>query len=189
MNDRQSDSKVTRRGFFQRAGVVAVTVSVPAWVWGCGSPEASEPANDATAGGEVPSDAADMSGALGERGAGPEVSDAQRAQIAAFEGESVFTATAPGPWEGKAGSHVPQVSFGPGRVELFTNHGMSPEHWIDAQYLKDQDGNVIAFAAHAGTDAEARANFTLPEGTTQITAYSHCNRHGDWSAEPSAPSV
>ncbi len=184
MNDRQSDSTVTRRGFFQRAGLVAVAVSVPAWVWGCGGSSEAAGVGETSSGGEAVADTTvDVSVAA------TGVSDEARAQVAALEAEAVYTASEPGPWEGKAGSHVPQVSFAVGSVALFTDHGMSPEHWIDAQYVKDQDGNLIAFAAHAGTDAEARASFTLPEGTTQITAYSHCNRHGDWSADPSEPSA
>jgi len=159
MNDRQSDSTVTRRGFFQRAGVVAVTVSVPAWVWGCGSSQAAEPVAQSSSGGETAAashtmGASNPSGGVGESASGSAVNDETRAQVAAFEAETVYTASAPGQWDGKAGSHVPQVTFRPGSVELFTNHGMSPEHWISAQYVKDQDGNLIAFAAHGGTDAE-----------------------------------
>lgn len=177
---------MTRRGFFQRAGLAAVTVSVPAWVWGCGGGAAATPgpAADTTSGGES-ADAMAPDATMATADMGSAVSDEARAQVAAFEGETIYTAAAPGQWEGKAGSHVPQVSFQPGGVELFTDHGMSPEHWITAQYIKDQDGNLIAFTGHEGTDAEARASFTLPAGTTQITAYSHCNVHGDWSAEPS----
>jgi len=186
MTEQKNESNLSRRGFFQRAGVAAVTVSVPAWVWGCGgtSPTSTEPAAEDTSGGEMAQPAPAPVAA-----ATPAVSDEARAQVAAFEAETIYTAAVPGQWEGKAGSHVPQVTFQPGGAELFTQHGMAAEHWIDAQYIKDQDGNLIAFAAHAGTDAEARASFTLPEGTTQITAYSHCNLHGDWSAEPAAPTA
>ena len=192
MSDQMSDSMVTRRGFFQRAGLVAVTVSVPTWVWGCGgTSDAAEPTSDASSGGEDTSatdtSATDTSGGLGMQGSVSTVDDAARARVTAFEAEGVLTAAQPGPWEGKAPGHVPQVTFQPGGgVELFTDHPMSPEHYITAQYVKDQDGNVLGFATHEGTDAEARARFTLPAGTTQITAYSHCNRHGDWSADPAS---
>ena len=189
-------NEMTRRGFFQHAGLAAVTVSVPAWVWGCGGGAAatSEAANGTSSGGEAthttgPGTVAPGTVAPATAGAGSAVSDEARAQVATFEGETLYTAAAPGQWEGKAASHVPQVTFQPGGVELFTDHGMSPEHWITAQYVKDQDGNLIAFTGHEGTDAEARASFTLPPGTTQITAYSHCNLHGDWSAEPAAPAA
>jgi len=147
-----------------RTGVVAVTVAVPALAWSC-----SKKSTNAAEGGAAKVSAADME------------------SVMALEKDGVYTATNPGPWAGKEKSHVPQVTFpaGQGSVELFTAHPMSPDHYISAQYVKDQDGKLIAFAAHQGTDAEARATLSLPRGTTSITAFSHCNIHGDWSAPSS----
>ncbi|MFQ5748762.1 MAG: desulfoferrodoxin family protein [Planctomycetota bacterium] len=155
-----NENELSRRELL-RAGVAAVTVAVPALAWSCSNKNA------------------DSSG-----GGGAKVSAADLERIAELEKDGVFTAADPGPWAGKDKSHVPQVTFPAGQdsVELYTAHPMSPEHYITAQYVKDQDGNLIAFASHKGTDDEARVTLPLPPGTTSITAYSHCNKHGDWSA-------
>jgi len=168
MSDARSSMTLNRRGFLHEAGVVAVAVTVPSWVLGCG----------AGAGERAPVRSVGLHG----RPPCGAVSEEVCAQAAALEADAVYSAAQPGPWQGKAASHVPQVSFRSGAVELVTRHGMSPEHWIDAQYVRDQDGALIGFASHVGTDEEARAVFSLPPGTTAITAYSHCNVHGDWSA-------
>ena len=180
MNDEERESRISRRGFMERAAVVAVTVSVPGWVVACGGssddaePEPTGGGGETTGGGEA---------------TGGDVAATDADRVAALEEGGVFTAAEPGQWTDKAPSHVPQVTFAEGIVELFTQHGMSPEHYITAQYVKDQDGALIGLATHEGTDAEARASFAIPAGTTQITAYSHCNIHGDWSADPASPSA
>ncbi len=152
-----------RRRFLKTASVVAVSVAVPATLWGCGKQGEDTPA---------------ASGGSGEKAGN------MAAQVTKLEAEGILTMDAPGPWQGKQGSHIPQVTFheGEGAVTLFTKHGMSPRHWITAHYLRNQDGKLLAFQAYAGTDKEARHRFALPKGTTRITAYSHCNVHGDWKA-------
>jgi len=151
------ESRISRRDLL-RTGVFAVTVAVPVLTWGCTTKKSE------SGGSKVPA--------------------ADRDLVAKLEKDGIFTSTDPGPWAGKDKSHVPQVTFpaGSGSVELYTAHPMSPEHFITAHYVKDQDGNLIAFTAYKGTDGEARATLPLPPGTTSITAYSHCNIHGDWSA-------
>ncbi len=106
------------------------------------------------------------------------------AMVSKFEAAGVMTMEHPGKWKGKEGSHIPQVTMhkGEGAITLFTKHPMSPKHWITAHYLKDQDGKLIGFQLYEGTDKEARHRFMIPKGTTRITAYSHCNKHGDWKA-------
>jgi len=154
-----NENRISRRDLL-RTGVFAVTVAVPALTWGCTTKESES------------------------KGGGAKISAADLERIAELEKDGVFTSADPGPWAGKDKSHVPQVTFpaGSGSVQLYTAHPMSPEHYITAQYVKDQDGKLIAFASHKGTDDEARATLPLPPGTTSITAFSHCNKHGDWSA-------
>jgi len=161
--DETKQGAMDRRGFLRTAGVVAVSLAVPATLWGCGKK------------------GADSNAATG--GAGPNPSE-MAVQVAKLEADGLLTMDAPGKWTGKQGSHLPQVTFheGEGAATLFTKHGMSPRHWITAHYLRDQDGKLLALQTYAGTDKEARHRFDLPKGTTRITAYSHCNVHGDWQA-------
>lgn len=158
----KQSSRVERRGFLKTAGVVAVSFAVPASLWSC----STEPPKKAAGGG------------------GKEKGNDWAAQVAKLESEELLTKDKPGKWAGKEGSHLPQVTFheGEGAVTLFTKHGMSEAHWITAHYLRNQDGKLIGFQAYAGTDTEAKHRFDLPKGTTRITAYSHCNKHGDWQA-------
>ena len=162
-----------RREFLKRSSLVAVTVAVPAWVLGCGS---KSPSPKGPGGG-------DMSG--GDMAAA-EPNSEWEARASELESNTVLTTAEPGDWDGKAGSHVPQVSFEDGAAVIFTGHPMTEEHWITVHYIKNQDGMVIGLQEYAGTDAEAKTSFELPEGTTEITAYSHCNKHDHWSADPAA---
>ncbi len=161
-----------RREFLKSAGVVAATFAVPASLWSC-----SEAKQGGTAGGGGT--------ATGKKPAGQ--SKEWAGMVAKFEADGILTQDKPGKWAGKQGSHIPRVTFheGEGAVTLWTKHGMSPTHWITAHYLRDQDGKLLGFQAYAGTDKEAKHRFVLPKGTTKITAYSHCNKHGDWRAADS----
>ena len=160
----KQSSEMDRRGFLKTAGVVAVSFAVPAGLWSCAGEDKKTPAKS---GNGKAGDAAAMSAA-----------------VAKLEAEGILTMEDPGKWKGKEASHIPQVTFheGEGALSLFTKHSMSEAHWITAHYLRDQDGKLIGFQAYKGTDAEARHRFELPKGTTRITAYSHCNKHGDWRA-------
>lgn len=157
-------SKMDRRGFLKTASVVAVSFAVPASLWSCNKEKPAEPGKG---GGPAKGGNADWA-----------------AQVAKLEADAIFTQEKPGKWDGKQASHIPQVTFheGEGAVSLFTKHGMSPSHWITAHYLRDQDGKLLGLQTYKGTDKEARHRFEIPKGTTRITAYSHCNKHGDWKA-------
>lgn len=157
-------NEIGRRGFLKAAGVVAVSVAVPASLWSCNKQKQVEP---------------------GKGGNAAKAGNADwTAEVAKLEADAIFTQEKPGKWDGKQGSHIPQVTFheGEGAVSLFTKHGMSESHWITAHYLRDQDGKLLGLQNYKGTDKEARHRFEIPKGTTRITAYSHCNKHGDWKA-------
>ena len=93
------------------------------------------------------------------------------------------TASAPGKWKGKEGSHVPTATFDGDSVTIFTKHPMSAEHYITTHYIKNQKGVVIGLKEFKPTDSEAKSTFVLPKKTTSITVYSHCNLHDLWDAE------
>ena len=150
-----------RRAFLKTSAMYAVTLSVPATLWGCNK-------NKTTT----------------NSGANHKSTAAWEAKAQQLESTGVLTTDAPGKWDGKAGSHVPQVSFqqGQGTVTIHTAHGMSPEHYITAHYIRDQDGKIIGMKEYTGNESDATAVFTLPPKTVQITAYSHCNLHDHWAA-------
>ncbi|QDG52015.1 hypothetical protein FIV42_15080 [Persicimonas caeni] len=160
-----SDSKkLNRREAIKRMGIVsALTLSVPATLWGCGDSATDDSSNG-----------------------GVDEYDKQR--VKALEEASrkkFYSAADPDVWEGKAGSHVPAVTFvGGGIVEVFTNHEMTVEHHINAHYIKDADtGEVLGLTEYSGLDAEARTEFTLPAGVQRIIVHSCCNQHENWVAD------
>ena len=171
----ESRNHMDRRNFVKKAGVTAISFAVGASLWGCtkkeeeGGPKAKE---------------ASASQPSGHREPMYSKADAM-AMVSKFEAAGVMDMGHPGKWKGKEGSHIPRVTLhkGEGAITLFTKHPMSKKHWITAHYLKDQNGDIIGFKLYKGTDPEARHRFEIPKGTTRITAYSHCNKHGDWKAE------
>ena len=143
----------SRRQFFRKAAYTTAAVAVPTALWGCSvSTEVS----------------AGMNLAWEER-------------AAQLEGMGVYTAVAPGPWAEKVGSHVPKVTFneGEGTMTVFTEHGMAREHWISTIYVR-AGGRVIGLKEFTGDDAEARATFQVPAGTTDVVAFSYCSLHDTW---------
>jgi desulfoferrodoxin (superoxide reductase-like protein) len=153
-----TDDLKTRRIFMRNAGLFAVTVAVPPMFLGCASKGASEEDSGGSAQNKEWEDAAKK-----------------------LEGTSVLSEKDPGTkWAGKEKGHVPQVSFQDGQVTLVTQHGMSEEHWITTHYLRDQNGIVIGYHEYQPTDPKAEHSFSLPPGTTEIIAFSHCNLHDHW---------
>jgi superoxide reductase len=145
--------KVSRRVALEYTGLVAVSVAVPSWL------------------------------SASEAQAAPEKTAAWQARAKELEGKGpIYTATAPGKWKGKEGSHVPVASFEAGQVTILTKHPMTTEHWITTHYIKNQKGDVIGLKEFAGTDPEAKSTFPVPKGTTILTVYSHCNLHDLWSS-------
>ncbi len=171
----ESSNHMDRRSFVKKASVTAISFAVGASLWGCTKKEDDKAPKDS--GGNTSQPAP-------HRQAMVSPADA-KAMASKFEAAGVMDMGHPGKWKGKEGSHIPQVTMheGEGAITLFTKHPMSKSHWITAHYLKDQNGDIIGFQLYEGTDAEARHRFEIPKGTTRITAYSHCNKHGDWKAE------
>eukprot|EP01064_Diplonema_japonicum_P003833 TRINITY_DN1251_c2_g2_i1.p1 TRINITY_DN1251_c2_g2~~TRINITY_DN1251_c2_g2_i1.p1 ORF type:complete len:1151 (+),score=248.42 TRINITY_DN1251_c2_g2_i1:23-3454(+) len=55
-------------------------------------------------------------------------------------------------------------------------------HYIDYIGVKDQNGDVVA-ASIVLPQKEALLWFLIPNGTTTLTAFAHCNRHGTYEGE------
>ena len=63
---------------------------------------------------------------------------------------------------------------------------MTEAHWLTTIYGRDQDGvviHLIEFVARgAGAATAATTSFSIPSGTTSMTAYAYCNLHDAWSS-------
>jgi superoxide reductase len=80
--------------------------------------------------------------------------------------------------------HIPVVEkTGDGSIRVVVGeveHPMDDDHYIG--YIEVLFGNKILRADLSPGDKPV-ANFTLPSGTTNITARAWCNLHGMWKAE------
>ncbi|WPD23038.1 MAG: desulfoferrodoxin family protein [Candidatus Electrothrix scaldis] len=108
--------------------------------------------------------------------------------FAAEAGESchagiVYTKDSQGQWEGKAGSHAPEVTVEKGKVSIVTVHPMTEPHFIVRHTLVLADGKVIGMKTFTAAD-KPESSFTLPEGYTgKAYATSFCNLHDLWVTE------
>ena len=104
------------------------------------------------------------------------------------ESNGVNRADDEGVWPGKAATHVPAivVDKARGTATVSSTHPMTEAHWLTTIYVRDQDGvviHLIEFLAR-GADAATTATttFSIPSGTTSMTAYAYCNLHDAWSS-------
>ena len=110
--------------------------------------------------------------------------DEHEGHASAYPDNIIYTADKPGVWAKKDGSHAPQVSKEGNKVEIFTKHGMSEEHFIVRHTLVGQDGQVIGAKTFKPADEEARSEYELPEGYSgKLYATSFCNKHDFWMSE------
>ena len=94
----------------------------------------------------------------------------------------VYTEASQGKWEGKAGSHAPQVAVDGKKVAVATKHPMSEKHFIVRHTLVAADGTVVGAKTFFPTDAEASSEFEAPAAGTYY-ATSFCNLHDFWVTE------
>eukprot|EP00958_Prasinococcus_capsulatus_P012252 scaffold1219_cov400-Prasinococcus_capsulatus_cf.AAC.9 len=108
-------------------------------------------------------------------------------KVLAIEKEQgILTATEPGKWSGKEGSHVPTVSLtDDGKLKVTLTHGMTAgenEHFIQYVYIKTDSGDVADVSVFKPTDsAPVEAIFPVPSKATSVTPFAYCNLHGVWS--------
>jgi desulfoferrodoxin (superoxide reductase-like protein) len=171
----ETENQMNRRGFFKNASITAISIAVGANLWGC----TKEPKKDILKNKEASSSQPSPS-----RSTKISPADAS-ALVEKYEASGIHTINHQGKWKGKDASHLPQVTLheGEGEITLFTEHPMKKNHWITSHYLRNQDGKLIGFQFYEETDPEARHRFEIPKGTTKITAFSHCNKHGVWKAK------
>ncbi len=104
--------------------------------------------------------------------------------------ENPYTKDNPGPWAGKEGAHVPQITYEKAGMGLkvtvrIDSHPMDPQtpHYIMSIMLKDGMGATLGEKTFVATDPEPVATFELMSVPDKLVAYEHCNLHGIWMSE------
>lgn len=93
----------------------------------------------------------------------------------------IYSEKEQGMWEGKAISHIPQVTVEGRNVTLFTKHGMSEKHYIVRHTLVSESGEVLGTKTFYPSDTKAESTHILPEGFKgKVYATSFCNKHDFW---------
>lgn len=95
----------------------------------------------------------------------------------------IYTEEDQGKWQGKAGSHVPQVSVDGSRVTIKTNHPMSEPHFIVRHTLVLEDGTVAGAKTFTPADTPESSHELPPGYKGRIYATSFCNLHDFWLSE------
>ena len=95
----------------------------------------------------------------------------------------VYTEQQQGQWEGKAGSHAPQVTVENGKVSVVTVHPMTEPHFIVRHTVVLADGTVVGAKTFSHTD-KPESSVDLPTGYKgKVCATSFCNKHDLWVTE------
>lgn len=95
----------------------------------------------------------------------------------------VYTEQQQGQWEGKAGSHAPQVTVTDNKVFVVTAHPMTEPHFIVRHTVVLADGTVVGAKTFTAAD-KSEFSVQLPEGYKgNAYATSFCNMHDLWVTE------
>lgn len=94
-----------------------------------------------------------------------------------------YSASEPGRWEGKAGSHAPVVSVDGNKVTIETKHGMEEMHYIVKHSLVTSSGEVLGEQVFFPSDKKAISTYEIKEKGMQLFALSFCNLHDLWVTE------
>ena len=94
-----------------------------------------------------------------------------------------YSASEPGRWEGKAGSHAPVVKMDGNTVTVETKHGMAPMHYIVKHTLVTSTGEVLGENVFSPQDKKAVSSFEIKGKHTKLFALSFCNLHDLWVTE------
>lgn len=94
-----------------------------------------------------------------------------------------YSASEPGRWEGKAGSHAPVVTVDGNKVTIETKHGMEEMHYIVKHSLVTSSGEVLGEQVFFPKDKKAVSTYEIKEKGMQLFALSFCNLHDLWVSE------
>ncbi len=93
----------------------------------------------------------------------------------------IYTEKNQGIWEGKAKSHVPEISIDGRKVTMLTKHGMSAQHYIVRHTLISENGQFLGAKTFYPEDEKAESVHILPKDFKgKVFATSFCNKHDFW---------
>ena len=80
--------------------------------------------------------------------------------------------------------HLPQITMNGNDIEIFVNHVMTEEHYIQFIWLREaESGDVVVVKACTPEEEKAFLKVRVPNGVT-LTPCLYCNLHGLWKGEP-----
>lgn len=96
-------------------------------------------------------------------------------------------------WSGKKLSHVPAITMIGTKHRITVPHEMTATHWITAIWVLNERNETLICedftpgmitAGNKGLDANGHpyVEITIPDSTTGIYAFEHCNKHGVWQS-------
>lgn len=97
-----------------------------------------------------------------------------------------YTTDAPGRWDKKVSSHLPNIEIekqaNSAKIQIITRHGMEDyEHYIIKHVLLDSNYRFIDEQQFTpGKDERPESEFTLEKYSGPIFALSVCNQHDTW---------
>ncbi|NOX86035.1 MAG: hypothetical protein GXO86_08745 [Chlorobi bacterium] len=97
----------------------------------------------------------------------------------------IYTRNDQGIWEGKAGSHAPEVTIKDRKVTVYTNHTMTEEHYIVRHTVVTEKGKVLGSKTfYPDKDKKAISEYKIPDNISgRLYATSFCNKHDFWLTE------
>eukprot|EP01063_Lacrimia_lanifica_P032503 TRINITY_DN5563_c0_g1_i1.p1 TRINITY_DN5563_c0_g1~~TRINITY_DN5563_c0_g1_i1.p1 ORF type:complete len:456 (+),score=110.78 TRINITY_DN5563_c0_g1_i1:217-1584(+) len=77
------------------------------------------------------------------------------------------------------------VTVGPPDAPHMQHASRNPRaiHYVSILYVVDQDGTTVAATLPSPLDPRVSLVFEVPAGTTRLTAYAYCNRHGLYAGD------
>ena len=98
------------------------------------------------------------------------------------EAEGIFDRYTPGKWEGKQHNMEPIVTWtklgsSGGSARVRVTHVNTDEDFIEALYIKDQDGTIVGGVLLSSTD-KPDVKIDVPDSAFKLTAYAIGKLHG-----------
>ena len=164
---------MNRRSILKNTGLFVACVSVPKWLTGCGEALQTVVKKDVPFNG-LPIFNEDW------QFRGKQLEDA--GVVKSRKNVPDHNST-----EQELAQHLPILTFGTDKISININHPMEPDHWITTIYCRDQHQRVFGLSEFLSSAEKPFAEFVLPDGTTDVSAFSFCSRHLHWCEKVKRP--
>ena len=109
--------------------------------------------------------------------------EALKELAAGREAQGVWDRKNPGRWKGAdVKPHEPQMTWQWTSVgstaRIRVPHGTTDNDWIEAVYVRDQDGQLVGGSRLSKAQPQVDVSFALPTGPVKLTAYASSMLHG-----------